>query len=356
VRPLRCSVAALYLAGLAAIGAASQPAPAEVNLRPIFAVWQDDPGSGLLADAPRAVIYDDGTVISQRLPAGQLQKDAAPAGPVFLIRKLAAAEIGVWYDDILTIVQNEELSTTYTLDRHPGAPVVYFHFQAGPRAVTVSVRGLRPEALSPFGVPLNPDAEEIPARLLRLYQDVGRLDMARSTEWKPAIVEVRFRPVAEAVRQAAPWPSGWPGGDVISGTRDGDLHPLALEGAVLPNLHRLLFSSVPPGVVSSGGESVSAAYRVVFPGEQVWRDLREVRGDAMRYASAAEDELRLSGERERLRGSLRDQLGREAGLPPVPPLPSTPAPVRVPLPDFGRNPAASPLPGSAGATANASGK
>lgn len=170
-------------------------APADTTKVPLLAIWEHDSDAALEPATPRLAIYQDGTVIAQRNPprSGSSAGNRA-AGEQFVTRTLPTAEINTWYDDIFALVQDEDLKSRYRLHEGGSGPAVTFFFQAGAHGILVTVDGLSPDALSPFGALLKPPAEDVPARLLRIYQDTRRVNLTGAAAWKPQRLEVR-RPI-----------------------------------------------------------------------------------------------------------------------------------------------------------------
>lgn len=181
---------------------------AAVPLRPLVALW-DLPRASSAAEfpAPRVVLYDDGTVIAERVPGRAGTAPADPADSGFITVQLNQAELGSWLEDVYTVTRNEELKAHYALDP-AGDRIAWMHFFSGDTVAIVSVLGLTAQSLNAFGVPKASPVTEIPSRLLRLYQHLNRFGNGQS--WVPVQVELTLTPGIRGTATAFHWPAHWP--------------------------------------------------------------------------------------------------------------------------------------------------
>lgn len=282
----------------------AEAASPNADPKPLVAFWQLPPSAESSSDypsagAPRAVVYEDGTTLSLVLPSSR-EPDlhrAALARPLFVTRKLTAAELGSWYEDVLTIATQTDLQRNYTLDPDPAAsPGALFYFFAAGRAFSVGVRGLEADSLNRFGAPQNPEAGYVPSRLLRIYQDLQRVANGTAREWRPPQVEVHFQPAADGRAATVDWPTAWPFGSTI-----------ILSGDARDHLATLLPPPLSQHVVRVAGRNLAVTYRFVFPGERAWRATFEenVRALSSEDTRAHRDADTIERERAALREAFR---------------------------------------------------
>ncbi|MDO8543907.1 MAG: hypothetical protein Q7S40_25975 [Opitutaceae bacterium] len=332
MRSPRSIIGALLLTALAAAAPAGTE-PAVTTATPLFALWHHAFDVPLENDAPQVVIYEDGTVIARRRGASATSsgRTGAPA-PGFMLKRLSLAQLGPWYDDVGAILRHEELKTVYTVAIGSRAPTAAFYFQAGQRGVFIRVRGLSDAALSPFGSLLNLDAEEVPARLLRVFQDARRLNLDGAVAWNPPSVEVRLIPSPTPVANARAWPASWPPPPTDAGSSTTGFAALRLNGAETGVARFIQQPGWYPFTVD--GTTRLAWFRPVFPGEALWR--REIESDAEQARATLAESARqqLDAQRGQVRDALQERV--DAGTSRPPEVPSITANARVQPPPIDR--------------------
>ncbi len=274
---------------------------------PLFSLWQLAADVALENDTPQVVIYEDGTVIARRSARPPQATGGAPASAALVTRRLRLDEVNIWYDDIFAIVRDEELKSVYNLDNSGRAPVAVFHFAVAGRGFLVRVRGLADTALSPFGTLLNRDAEDVPARLLRVFQDARRLTLDGATPWQPASIEARVMPTRYQFSNTRTWPADWP-------------NPLAAAHALVAGGAAVMLDASAAGVgrlaglsgwfpFSLGGEVRLVWFRPVLPGEALWRRQIEADAEQARAVLATNARNQLDAERGQIRVTLEQRVG-----------------------------------------------
>lgn len=332
-----------WLIASASAGGAAAASPAEAGPAPLLALWEHPTGASLETAPPRIVIYQDGLIIAQRDGAttDPARANSDVAGQ-FVEQRLPLAEVNVWYDDILAIARDEELVGRYRIGGAESGRAATFYFQAGAHGLLVTVDGLSANVLTPFGTLRAPAMDEVPARLLRIFQDARRISLAQARPWGPDWIEARIRRASSAKGEAKRWPDDWP-------------RPAASFGAVQPEAAIVLlrgsdFLAEPefgrsPGarhVVALAGSTATVVFRPVLPREESWRRHIAADVDASRSARSAATRAQLGAEREQVRTALQDRVGAPASGPvaasaiepaePFTPILDRPAPKLSPLP------------------------
>lgn len=281
--------------------------------RPLVAMWQLEPTEFPLDDfpsmaAPRAILYEDGSAIGLVLP-GRTEREVylrALAQPLFATSQLSAIALGAWYEDIFAVARMEDLSAELMLDPQNPEPVVWLCFFAGERAITVAIRGLNETALDRFGTPRMADAGPVPARLLRIYQDLSRLADARAVEWHPHRIELQLHPAPPSRSPTLSWP-GWTTRVTQSRSDDRDSVSLLVDGSAHDRLVALLPAPLSQHAVRFEERTMTVRYRFMFPGEAAWRGLWEKTLPSLsaRENNPARDPQAAQREHESLREAIR---------------------------------------------------
>lgn len=321
------------LIGAALASGAAAESARDPAATPLLAMWEHAAGVSLEVAAPQLVIYQDGTVLARR--------DTERSGDgQFVTKQLPLADVNIWYDEIFAVARDEDLKGRYRLGGRSADRAATFYFQAGAHGLLVTVEGLAENSLSPFGTPLIAPAEEVPGRLLRVYQDARRLRSDSAAPWTPQSFEARLRPAPPGTVAARAWPLAWPKPEMTVDGRPAE-GTFALRASDVIAARVLSWEQWQP--VSVDDRVMHIALRPVLPGEQPWRRHIAADVDAARAAQTATSRTQLGHERDGMRTALQDRVGMpanpagdirpslEVSVPPSPVL-DRPTPSLSPIP------------------------
>lgn len=236
--------------------------------RPIVVFIQSDPwGAVIGSDTPRVAIYENGDVIFAKKVNGQFAYHHVT---------LDRHELEKVRERLRPVLSLKHLKPQY--DIRPGAtdqPVAMFYVSDGGHEVATSVYGLMaagtrlPAYIRSVSGAIK--STPPPKELFKLHQWLCELDYAGSKAWVPRYVEVMLWDYSYAPEPSVQWPKEWPGLHSDRALKREGSYSIFLDGALLPELRKLLATRNEKGAVEVEGKKMAASYRFTFPGEPIWR-------------------------------------------------------------------------------------
>jgi hypothetical protein len=237
-------------------------APSTITARPAAVLLHYDVWAG--TDAPKLVVYADGTVLSPR------ERDEEGWPLSYEVSKVEAgsarealARFGIG-DDFM------RLDSAY--DFNPGwsdQPTVIIHVWDGERHRQVAVRGA-------LGMG-NRLSGRVPAAFRQAFERMTRYRAPAGRPWAPDTVDVSVWGYDYAPDDPPlPWPAGWPDLNSPGTLREPNVHVDTVYHIPLPAVHepelaRMLRNLRDKQAVGINGRKWAVSYRLRLPGEAAWR-------------------------------------------------------------------------------------
>lgn len=259
--PAFCALALLVTAACPG-PRAERAASSAISARPAAVLLHYDPWAG--TDAPKLVVYDDGTVLSPR------KRDEEGWPLAYQVSRVKArnarealARFGIG-DEFM------RLDSAYDFNpRWSDQPTVIIHLWDGERHRQVAVRG-------GLGITNRPRGR-VPAAFRQAFERMTRYRARGARPWSPDTVDVSVWGYEHAPDDPPlPWPPGWPDLNSPGARREPNVHVdtvyhIPLPAAHEPELARLLRGLGEKQAVGINGRKWTVSYRLRLPGEAAWR-------------------------------------------------------------------------------------
>lgn len=252
----------LFLVAVLTTGAANA-----ADSEPILIVHEMDPWRMVFgSDSAAFAIYDDGTIVYQRVAKEETISFASRmvAEPINEANELLGFSMEEVESDYELSSATDQITTTIWTPKK-----------------TIQIYG---NWRKPFTIGADDDADlkAIDARERKMWETLPaglrtfltRVEKEREKEgeaWLPESIEVMLWPYEYAPDESIIWPAEWP--DFESETtrkRGEDSYSIYLPAKTYPDLKKLLSTQKEKGAVLLNGKKMAASYRFPFPHEEKW--------------------------------------------------------------------------------------
>lgn len=263
---MRALLASLILAVAACITpserTSAERSAAEGQSRPVVVLLRHSVWFGSI-DRPLFILYDDGTAIFPKTRDEWVPASYQSSRVDLHDRTSALASLGIG-PAFFGLKSRYDLAPNVT-----DQETVFLLVWRGDSLTQVAVRaGVRDEGEFVAGVP----------QVFRdAYQTLSHFEDASATPWEPSELLVSAWPYEYAPdNPPLPWPSDWPdltshGSECHSDAAVREMCTLRLGAAYRTALEQLLSKRRQKQAIGIGGRKMAVGYRIIFPGEDLWR-------------------------------------------------------------------------------------
>lgn len=235
--------------------------------KPILVFIQTDPWAMVIgSDSPRVAVYENGDVVFSRKVDERRRLHAV---------SLDKAGLEKIREKLKPVLALQDVKAEYDLKPNvTDLPEAMFYVRDGTREIATTVYGLMSadtELPAYTEFPAGPKPTRPPSELLALHKWLCEIDFPNSKEWSPRYVEVMLWDYSYAPEASIRWPAEWPSLKSERAFPRGDSYSIFLDGSLLPKLREFLATRKEKGAVEIEKKKMSAAYRLTFPSEPIWR-------------------------------------------------------------------------------------